>query len=156
MEAHLSQKFFRILKFYEGEIFSSQVDLVLWVEHSDLPSDATAGQDVGLLIVEGEGGPGQGVEVLLDVLVLVLHQHGPRVDVDDADTVAATGRHMGRGLVVVLRVRLKDNLKQFLVKTVCPEGGHPSMSLSKDWLKCSKLHTSQIWVWMSAGSLFFE
>ena len=47
------------------------------MEHPDLPSDAAAGQNVGLLIVEGEGGPGQGVEVLLDVLVLVLHQHRP-------------------------------------------------------------------------------
>ena len=100
------------------------------MEHPDLPSDATAGQNVSLLVVEGEGGPGQGVEVLLDVLVLVLHQHGPRVDVDDADTVATTGRHMGRGLVVVLRVRLKHNLKQLVVKTVCPEGGNPCMSLS--------------------------
>ena len=100
------------------------------MEHPNLPSDATAGQDVGLLVVEGEGGPGQGVEVLLDVLVLVLHQHGPRVDVDDADTVAAAGCHMGRGLVVVLRVRLKHNLKQFEVKTECPEDGNPCMSLS--------------------------
>ena len=100
------------------------------MEHPDLSSDTTTGQNVSLLIVEGEGGPGQGVEVLLDVLVLVLHQHGPRVDVDDADTVATTGRHVGRGLVVVLRVRLKHNLKQLVVKTVCPEGGNPCMSVS--------------------------
>ena len=56
-------------------------------------------------------------EVLLDVLVLVLHQHRPRVDVDDADDVAAAGRHVRRRLVVVLGIRLKHNLEQCGVKT---------------------------------------
>ena len=83
------------------------------MEHSDLASDATTGQYVGLLVVKSEGCPGQGVKVLLDVLVLVLHQHRPRVDVDDADDVAAAGRHVRRRLVVVLRVWLKHNLEQF-------------------------------------------
>ena len=84
--------------------------LVLWVEHPDLAPDAAAGQDVGLLVVEGEGGPGQRVEVLLDVLVLVLHQHRPRVDVDDADAVAAARRHVRRRLGVVLCIWLENNL----------------------------------------------
>ena len=92
------------------EMFSSH--LVLWVEHSDLPSHPTAGQDVGLLIIQGEGGPCQGVEVLLHILVLILHQDFPRVDVDDADGVAAAGRHPGCRLAVLLWVRLKHNLKQ--------------------------------------------
>ena len=85
-------------------------NLVLGMEHSDLASDATTGQYVGLLVVKSEGCPGQGVEVLLDVLVLVLHEHGPRVDVDNAYAVAAAGGHVGGGLVVVLRVWLEDNL----------------------------------------------
>ena len=84
--------------------------LVLWVEHPDLAPDAAAGQDVGLLVVEGEGGPGQRVEVLLNVLVLVLHQHRPRVDVDDADTVAAARRHVRRRLGFVLCIWLENNL----------------------------------------------
>ena len=85
-------------------------DLVLGMEHSDLASDAATGQYVGLLVVKSEGCPGQSVEVLLDVLVLVLHEHGPRVDVDNAYAVAAAGGHVGGGLVVVLRVWLEDNL----------------------------------------------
>ena len=64
------------------------------MEHPDLPSDPSTGQDVGLLVIEGEGGPRQGVEVLLDILVLVLHQYSPRIDVDDADTVPTAGCHM--------------------------------------------------------------
>ena len=97
------------------EIFSS--DLVLWVEHPDLPSDPTTGQDVGLLIVEGEGGPCQGDEVLLDILVCVLHQDVPRVDVEDADTVATAGCHPRCRLALLLRVGLKHNLEQVVVKT---------------------------------------
>ena len=85
-------------------------NLVLGMEHSDLASDAATGQYVGLLVVKSEGCPGQSVEVLLDVLVLVLHEHGPRVDVDNAYAVAAAGGHVGGGLVVVLRVWLEDNL----------------------------------------------
>ena len=64
------------------------------MEHPDLPSDPPTGQDVGLFIIEGEGGPCQGVEVLLDILVLVLHQYSPRIDVDDADAVPTAGCHM--------------------------------------------------------------
>ena len=64
------------------------------MEHPDLPSDPSTGQDVGLLVIEGEGGPRQGVEVLLDILVLVLHQYSPRIDVDDADTVSPAGCHV--------------------------------------------------------------
>ena len=85
-------------------------DLVLWVEHPDFPSDATTSQDVGLLVVEGEGRPGQGVKVLFNVLVLVLHQYCPRVDIDDADAVAAAGRHVRCRLVVVLRVGFEHHL----------------------------------------------
>ena len=85
------------------------------MEHSDLASDAPASQYVGLLIVKSEGCPGQGVEVLLDVLVLVLHEHGPRVDVYDAYAVATAGGHVGGGLVVVLRVWLKDNLPEWTI-----------------------------------------
>merc|ERR1719318_128008 len=96
-----------------------ETHLVLGMEHSDLASDATTGQYVGLL-VESEGCPGQSVEVLLDVLVLVLHEHGPRVDVDDAYAVAATGGHVRGGLVVVLRVWLEDNL--------------PNLSLDIGWV----------------------
>ena len=80
------------------------------MEHSDLASDAATGQYVGLLVVKSEGCPGQSVEVLLDVLVLVLHEHGPGVDVYDAYAVTAAGGHVGGGLVVVLRVWLEDNL----------------------------------------------
>ena len=90
-------------------------NLVLGVEHSDLASDAATGQYVGLLVVKSEGCPGQGVKVLLDVLVLVLHEHGPRVDVDDAYAVAAAGGHVGGGLVVVLRVWLEDNLPEWTI-----------------------------------------
>ena len=82
------------------------------MEHPDLPSDPSTGQDVGLLVIEGEGGPRQGVEVLLDILVLVLHQDRPGVDVDDADAVSSAGGHVRSCLVVVFRVRFKDNLKQ--------------------------------------------
>ena len=85
------------------------------MEHSDLASDATTGQYVGLLVVKSEGCPGQSVEVLLDVLVLVLHEHGPRVDVDDAYAVAAAGGHVRGGLVVVLRVWLEDNLPEWTI-----------------------------------------
>ena len=97
------------------EIFSS--NLLLWVEHPDLPSHPTTSQDVGLLIVEGEGGPCQGEEVLLDILVFVLHQDFPRVDVNDADGVAAAGCHPRCRLALLTRVGLKDNLKQVVVKT---------------------------------------
>ena len=90
-------------------------NLVLGVEHSDLASDAPASKYVGLLIVKSEGCPGQSVEVLLDVLVLVLHEHGPRVDVDYAYAVATAGGHVGGGLVVVLRVWLKDNLQEWTI-----------------------------------------
>ena len=82
------------------------------MEHPDLPSHPTTGQDVGLLVVEGEGGPCQGEEVLLDILVFVLHQDFPRVDVDDADGVAATGRHPRSRLALLLGVGLKDNLNK--------------------------------------------
>ena len=64
------------------------------MEHPDLPSDPPTGQDVGLFIIEGEGGPCQGVKVFLDILVLVLHQYSPRIDVDDADAVPTAGCHM--------------------------------------------------------------
>ena len=87
------------------------------MEHPDLPSHPTTGQDVGLLVVEGEGGPCQGEEVLLDILVFVLHQDFPRVDVDDADGVAAAGRHPRCRLALLLGVGLKDNLEQVVVKT---------------------------------------
>ena len=83
------------------------------MEHSDLASDAPASQYVCLLIVKSECCPGQSVEVLLDVLVLVLHEHGPRVDVYDAYAVATAGGHVGGGLVVVLRVGLEDNLQEW-------------------------------------------
>ena len=91
---------------------SESTDLVLGVEHPDLSSDPATCQDVGLLVVQGEGGPGKRVEVLLDILVLVLHQDRPGVDVDDADAVSSAGGHVRSCLVVVFRVRLKDNLKQ--------------------------------------------
>ena len=92
-------------------------NLVLGVEHPNFPSDATAGQDVGLLVVKGEGGPGEGVEVFFDILVLVLHQNCSRVDIDDADAVAAAGCHVRCCFVVVLGVRLEHNLKHLAVKT---------------------------------------
>ena len=85
------------------------------MEHPDLSPDPSAGQHVGLLVVECEGGPCQRVEVLLDVLVLVLHEHGSRVDVDDAYAVAAACGHVGGGLVVVLRVGLEDNLPEWTI-----------------------------------------
>ena len=87
------------------------------MEHPDLPSHPTTSQDVGLLVVEGEGGPCQGEEVLLDILVFVLHQDFPRVDVNDADGVAAAGRHPRCRLALLLGVGLKDNLEQVMVKT---------------------------------------
>ena len=93
-------------------------NLVLGMEHSDLASDAATGQYVGLLVVKSEGCPGQSVEVLLDVLVLVLHEHGPGVDVYDAYAVTAAGGHVGGGLVVVLRVWLEDNLPEWTINGI--------------------------------------
>ena len=60
------------------------------MEHPDLPPDAPAGQDVGVIIPELERGPGEGVEIFFDVLVFVLLQHSPGVDIYNADTVSAT------------------------------------------------------------------
>ena len=93
-------------------------NLVLGMEHSDLASDAATGQYVGLLVVKSEGCPGQSVEVLLDVLVLVLHEHGPGVDVYDAYAVTAAGGHVRGGLVVVLRVWLEDNLPKWTINGI--------------------------------------
>ena len=112
VEAHLDHS---IVNKSFDDFTSESTDLVLGVEHPDLSSDPATCQDVGLLVVQGEGGPGKRVEVLLDVLVLVLHEHGPRVDVDDAYAVATAGGHVGGGLVVVLRVGLEDNLPEWTI-----------------------------------------
>ena len=113
-------------------------NLVLGMEHSDLASDAATGQYVGLLVVKSEGCPGQSVEVLLDVLVLVLHEHGPRVDVDDAYAVAAAGGHVGGGLVVVLRVWLEDNLPEWTINGIrrdqLKSTDLPNLSLDIGWV----------------------
>ena len=109
VEAHLDHS---IVNKSFDDFTSESTDLVLGVEHPDLSSDPATCQDVGLLVVQGEGGPGKRVEVLLDVLVLVLHQDRPGVDVDDADAVSSAGGHVRSCLVVVFRVRFKDNLKQ--------------------------------------------
>ena len=82
-----------------------------WVEHPDLSPDASAGQDVGVVVPELERGPGEGVEIFFDVFVFVFHQHSAAVDVDDADGVTATRGHQAGGLGGVLRIRLKHNLK---------------------------------------------
>ena len=86
------------------------------MEHPNLAPDTAAGQDVRLLVVQGEGRPGQSVEVFLhqrvgrsrsgrsskemrllpafhlDILVLVLHQHRAGVDVYNTDRVAPVRR----------------------------------------------------------------
>ena len=109
VEAHLDHS---IVNKSFDDFTSESTDLVLGVEHPDLSSDPATCQDVGLLVVQGEGGPGKRVEVLLDILVLVLHQDRPGVDVDDADAVSSAGGHVRSCLVVVFRVRFEDNLKQ--------------------------------------------
>ena len=81
------------------------------MEHPDLSPDASAGQDVGVVVPELERGPGEGVEIFFDVFVFVFHQHGAAVHVDDADGVTATRGHQAGGLGGVLRIRLKHNLK---------------------------------------------
>ena len=82
------------------------------MEHPDLAPDAAAGQDVRVLIPELERGPGEGVEIFFDVFVFVLHEHGAAVHVDDADGVAAAGRHQAGGLSGVRRIRLKHDLNR--------------------------------------------
>ena len=116
------------------------------MEHPDLSPDAAAGQDVGVVIPELECGPGQGVEIFFDVFVFVFHQHGAAVHVDDADGVAATSGHQTSGLRSVCRVRLKHNLMVTSNRDVAMMKG----------IKHKNCLTSQIWVWMSAGSLFLE
>ena len=81
------------------------------MEHPNLPPDPSTREDVCLLVVQGQGRPRQGVEILLgdtggkvpistrqqlmtirsrylDILVLVLHEHGAGVNVDNANGIA--------------------------------------------------------------------
>ena len=98
------------------------------MEHPDLPPDAPAGQDVGVVVPELERGPGEGVEIFFDVFVFVLHQHGAAVDIDDADRVAPTCGHQAGGLSGVLGVWLKHNLKRSKV-----ESGGLCLYVKENW-----------------------
>ena len=113
------------------------------VEHPDLPSDAAAGQHVYLLVPQLQCGPGQRVEIFFDILVLVLHEDGAAVHIDDADGIAATSRNQARCLSRVNRVRLEYNLQK--KKDEDPLNKKDSQHTKPKASQYMKL-TSQIWV----------